>query len=95
MVEMWKTLRWTYPTTSPTISSMGVASDGTLGHEGTARGPSTCNDNYFSVNFRHAEGLTATLCGCLSKHFVFCYSSCGYMNLVQCIISSRFVYDKE
>jgi len=41
------------------------------------RAPSTSNNLIFSLNFGAAQSLTATLCGCLSKHFVFCVSSCG------------------
>jgi len=31
----------------------------------------------FQLIYRVAQSLTAILCGCLSKHIVFCNSSCG------------------
>jgi len=33
-----------------------------------ARAPSISNYLFLSVNFRAAQSMTATLCGCLSKH---------------------------
>jgi len=79
-------------------ASTGVASCGELGHV-----PPLLLTIYFWVNFRTAQSLTVTLCGCAASPniFVFCDSSCGivqsngYMNLVQCVISRHFMYDEK
>jgi len=40
-------------------------------HWGTALALPTANNLVFSVNFRAAQSLTATLCGCLSKRILY------------------------
>jgi len=71
-----------------------------MGHWGTCL-PSTSNN--FLVNFRAAQSLTATLCGCLSKHYLYSATAAA-VGLVQSrlhepcsvfhFISRHFVCDK-
>ena len=88
------------PAVLPSVTSSlatGVASCGALGHIL----PSTSNYLFFSVNFRAAQSLTATLCGCLSKQICtlpnFCDTSCcgssvaTTWTLFSCIISRHFL----
>jgi len=80
-----------------TVANIGIASYGSLGY--VLRPPSTSNNLIFSFHFRAAQSLTATLCGCLSKHICIQRQqlrsfSRGYTNLVHCIISHHFVWQK-
>jgi len=47
------------------------------GHRGTCPPPRIPTVQFFSVNFRAAQSLTATLCGFCPNKFVFCDCSCG------------------
>jgi len=62
--------------------------------------PSTSNNLFFSVNYRTAQSLAATSCGCLSKDVYILRQqlrqfSRGYTNHIQCIISRNFTCNKK